>query len=60
MRSTETLGRVDVLCVDKTGTITDNAMKVTEIFASGEHSPDEMKQAESPALRLHQHDPGRQ
>lgn len=33
MRSTETLARVDVLCVDKTGTITDNEMKVTEIFA---------------------------
>lgn len=32
MRSTETLARVDVLCVDKTGTITDNNMKVTEIF----------------------------
>ena len=47
MRSTETLTRVDVLCVDKTGTITDNAMKVTEIFASGELSPDEMKQAEA-------------
>ena len=33
MRSTETLARVDVLCVDKTGTITDNEMKVTKIFA---------------------------
>lgn len=33
MRSTETLARVDVLCVDKTGTITTNEMDVTEIFA---------------------------
>ena len=33
MRSTETLARVDVLCVDKTGTITDNEMHVTEVFA---------------------------
>lgn len=33
MRSTETLARVDVLCVDKTGTITDNEMKIAEIFA---------------------------
>ena len=33
MRSIETLARVDVLCVDKTGTITSNDMSVTEIFA---------------------------
>ena len=32
MRSTETLARVDVLCVDKTGTITSNEMNVTEVF----------------------------
>ena len=29
MRCIETLARVDVLCVDKTGTITDNAMEVS-------------------------------
>ncbi|MCR5212566.1 MAG: HAD-IC family P-type ATPase [Lachnospiraceae bacterium] len=33
MRSIETLARVDMICVDKTGTITDNKMKVTELFA---------------------------
>lgn len=33
MRSTETLARVDVLCVDKTGTITNNEMNVSEVFA---------------------------
>ncbi|MDO4538389.1 MAG: HAD-IC family P-type ATPase, partial [Coriobacteriales bacterium] len=32
MRSTEALARVDVLCVDKTGTITTNDMTVTEVF----------------------------
>ena len=32
MRSTETLARVDVLCVDKTGTITNNKMDITEVF----------------------------
>lgn len=30
MKSIETLARVDVLCVDKTGTITDNTMNVTD------------------------------
>lgn len=33
MRSTEALARVDVLCVDKTGTITDNRMEVTAVCA---------------------------
>ena len=46
MRSIETLARVDVLCVDKTGTITSNDMSVTEIFAPAngeEESPAEKK-----------------
>lgn len=32
MKSIETLARVDVLCVDKTGTITENAMSVNEVI----------------------------
>ena len=32
MKSTEMLARVDVLCVDKTGTITDNSMLVAEVL----------------------------
>lgn len=32
MRSVETLARVDVLCVDKTGTITSDNMSVSEVF----------------------------
>ncbi len=32
MKSIESLARVDVLCVDKTGTITNNTMKVLDIF----------------------------
>ena len=32
MKSIESLARVDVLCVDKTGTITNNTMKVLNIF----------------------------
>ena len=31
MRCIETLARVDVLCVDKTGTITENEMKVSQV-----------------------------
>ena len=36
MKCIETLARVNVLCVDKTGTITENVMKVSEIIAVGE------------------------
>ena len=32
MKSIETLARVDVLCVDKTGTITSDVMSVTSVF----------------------------
>lgn len=38
MRSMEALARVDVICVDKTGTITDAVMKVTEVFGVGSGS----------------------
>ncbi|BDR56931.1 HAD-IC family P-type ATPase [Xylocopilactobacillus apis] len=47
MRSTETLARVDVLCVDKTGTITDNKMNVTEIFDPVGATPDEVKNSKN-------------
>lgn len=36
MKSIETLARVNVLCVDKTGTITENTMKVHGVKAVGE------------------------
>lgn len=39
MKSIETLARVDALCVDKTGTITEPSMCVKEIHAfSGEYA----------------------
>ena len=44
MKCIETLARVDVLCVDKTGTITENTMKVqevleTDVYDSGAMDP---------------------
>lgn len=36
MKSIETLARVDVLCVDKTGTITDPSMEVESFIKTGE------------------------
>lgn len=42
MKSIETLARVDVLCVDKTGTITEPGMQVTELVISGRFGDAEM------------------
>ena len=39
MKCIETLARVDVLCVDKTGTITENAMKVHSVISLKEDEP---------------------
>ena len=36
MKSIETLARVDVLCVDKTGTITDEQMRVSQVVPLGD------------------------
>ncbi len=41
MRSIETLARVDTICVDKTGTITDNSMLVAGAFLANPGSPDD-------------------
>ena len=42
MKCIETLARVDVLCVDKTGTITENVMKVQGIRRTAEYDPSAM------------------
>ena len=47
MKSIETLARIDVLCVDKTGTITSNKMSVTEVFGrKGETKKEILKSKE--------------
>ncbi|MCQ2409323.1 MAG: HAD-IC family P-type ATPase [Clostridia bacterium] len=40
----ETLARVDVLCLDKTGTITEGTMEVNEILPENGNTEDEVKQ----------------
>ena len=41
----ETLARVDVLCLDKTGTITTGLMEVAQVRPHGQHSREEVLQA---------------
>ena len=43
MKCIETLARVDVLCVDKTGTITENTMKVLDVIEADEYDPETME-----------------
>lgn len=43
MKCIETLARVDVLCVDKTGTITENAMKVQEVVQADGYDSESME-----------------
>ena len=42
MKCIETLARVDVLCVDKTGTITETTMKVMDVIETEEYDPQSM------------------
>ncbi|MCH4167607.1 MAG: cation-translocating P-type ATPase [Streptococcaceae bacterium] len=41
MKSIETLARINILCVDKTGTITENKMSVERLVKSSVHSDDD-------------------
>ncbi|MBR3117181.1 MAG: HAD-IC family P-type ATPase [Bacilli bacterium] len=45
MRSIETLARVDVLCVDKTGTITTDVMEVYQTFGAHKETDEEISEA---------------
>ena len=42
MKCIETLARVDVLCVDKTGTITENSMSVKDMIPTKEYDAEKM------------------
>lgn len=42
MKCIETLARVNVLCVDKTGTITENTMEVQDVIPTKEYEEDKM------------------
>ena len=43
MKSVETLARVDTLCVDKTGTVTDNSMLVADAVPAQKFTDDQMR-----------------
>ena len=43
MRSIETLARVNVLCVDKTGTITENTMEVHKVITTDNYDEENME-----------------
>jgi cation-transporting P-type ATPase I len=41
-RSVEALGRVDVVCFDKTGTLSENRLRVTQVYPVGGYSRDDV------------------
>lgn len=43
MKCIETLARVNVLCVDKTGTITENTMEVQDVIPTKEYEEGELR-----------------
>jgi P-type Ca2+ transporter type 2C len=53
----ETLGAITLLCVDKTGTLTENKMKVGEVWAAGNKAQADILEAGVLASALHPIDP---
>jgi len=41
--ASETLGRVTIICTDKTGTLTEEKMKVSEVYTDGKLNPSDSK-----------------
>jgi len=48
----DTLGKVQVICLDKTGTLTMNKMSVDRVYCGGKMLyPDDLKSEEKPELK---------
>ena len=55
MKCIETLARVNVLCVDKTGTITENTMEVQDVIPTKEYEEGELRPLSELLGDLRQH-----
>lgn len=56
MKCIETLARVDVLCVDKTGTITEENMKVADFWTTGKMEQEELRKLLGDFVRAQERD----